>query len=286
MKKLLSLLVAPFAFITKYFKACIFLLIVYFVFIGLKNPNQDDYANLAKIYLHGPIVDSSNFYDQVKKIHANPNIKGVLLLINSPGGSVSTSIEISDMIKELNLKIPVVAYVQGTMASGSYYGGMYATKIIANRGALIGSIGVIFNGVDLAPLMQKIGIQSQNITAGAYKEIGTPTRQWSMEEKKFLKQLIEEEYQMFIDDVVDARKLQKKDYKQFAEGKVFSAKHAKKIGLIDAIGSLDDAIEELQNLTQVQEPIWMEKSKLDTYLEKVMDTGMQSILKNLSYELR
>lgn len=287
MKKFLSILVAPFAFITKYFKACVFLLIVCLIFSSTRDSetNNKD-ANLAKIYLQGPILDSTNIYDQVKKISQNPKIKGALLLINSPGGAISASVEISDIIKELNLKIPVVAYVQGTMASGSYYGGMYATKIYANRGAMIGSIGVIFNGINLENLMQKIGIQSQSIAMGEFKETGTFTRKWTKQEEEFLNQLLKKEYKMFIDDVADARKLNPKDYKNFAEGKIFTAREAKAIGLIDEIGSLDDAIAKLQDLAQVQDPIWLEKSKFDAYLEKIVNSSTQIILQNLVYKLQ
>ncbi|RDU74064.1 signal peptide peptidase SppA [Helicobacter anseris] len=287
MKKIASILIAPFAFITKYFKACVFLLIVVLILISTKNqeqPNKD--ANLAKIYLQGPILDSASIYEQIKKINQNPKIKGALLLINSPGGAISASVEISDMIKDLNLKIPVVAYVQGTMASGSYYGGMYATKIYANRGAMIGSIGVIFNGVNLAELMDKIGIKTQTLAMGAYKEIGTPTRKWNPKEEAFLKELLQEEYKMFIDDVADARNLNAKNYQQFAEGKVFSARNAKKLGLIDEIGTLDDAIATLQDLAQVENPIWLEKSKFDAYLEKIINSSTQIILQNFTYKLQ
>ncbi|WP_104696946.1 MULTISPECIES: signal peptide peptidase SppA [unclassified Helicobacter] len=287
MKKILSILVAPFAFITKYFKACVFLLIVCLIFTSTRDSDSNNKdANLAKIYLQGPILDSTSIYEQVKKISQNPKIKGALLLINSPGGTISASVEISDIIKELNLKIPVIAYVQGTMASGSYYGGMYATKIYANRGAMIGSIGVIFNGFNLENLMQKIGIQSQSIAMGEFKEIGTPTRKWTKQEEDFLNQLLKEEYKMFIDDVADARKLDSKNYKNFAEGKIFTARVAKKLGLIDEIGSLDDAIAKLQDLAQVQDPIWLEKNKFDAYLEKIINSSTQIILQNLVYKLQ
>lgn len=285
LKTLATILVAPFAFITKYFKACVFLLILLLIALSIETPKPSN-TNLAKIYLNGAIIDSSSIYEQIKRIQSNPNIKGALLLINSPGGAVSASVEISDMIKDLSLKMPVVAYVQGMMASGGYYGGMYASKIIANRGALIGSIGVIFSGVDVADLMQKLGIKTQSITAGAYKEVGIPTRAWNAQERAFLENLIQEEYKMFIADVAAARGLNPKNYKQFAEGKIFSAKSALKLGLIDSIGSLDDAIAQLQDLAQVQEPIWLEKSKLDSYLEKFLDSSVQMLLNNLTHQLR
>ncbi|CBG39819.1 signal peptide peptidase SppA [Helicobacter mustelae] len=286
MRTLANILLAPFAFITKYFKACIFLLIIVLLFFFLHNDGGQKNANLAKIYLHGPIIDSTSIYEQIKKIKANPNIKGALLLINSPGGAVSASVEISDMIRELNQRIPVVAYVQGVMASGSYYGGMYSKQIFANRGALIGSIGVIFSSMNIQNLMQKIGVSQQGVSAGAYKEVGTPLRKWTPEEYAYIKNLIQEEYQMFIDDVSDARKLDKHNYKSFAEGKIFTAKNAQKLGLIDEIGGMDDAIEALKNFSHVQDPIWLEKSKFDNYLERVVNSSTQVLFKNFAYQLQ
>ncbi|WP_416182643.1 signal peptide peptidase SppA [Helicobacter anatolicus] len=286
LKTIIKIFIAPFAFITKYFKACIFFLILALIFANFNNEYTiDKNINLAKIYLNGPIVDSNSIYEQIKKIDTNPNIKGVLLLINSPGGAVGASVEISDLIKELNLKIPVVAYVQGVMASGSYYGGMHASKIFANRGALIGSIGVIFSSMNVENLMQKIGISTQGISAGEYKEIGTPMRKWTPQEKEFLNNLIQEEYHMFISDVAEARKLSISDYKKFAEGKIFSAKNAQKLGLIDEVGSMDDAINALKDLSQVQDPVWLEKNKFDDYLEKFLNSSTQLLLKNFTYQI-
>ncbi len=271
MKRFASFLLAPFIFITKYFKACVFLLIVIILLVTFVSPEPKSQANLAKLYLTGPIIDSQGFYEQIKKIKKNPQIKGVLLIINSPGGAMGASIEISDMIKSLRESMPVVAYVQSLMASGGYYGGMYANSIIASRGALIGSIGVIFNGMNVENLMQKLGLQNQGIHAGEYKEIGTMMRAWNENEREFLSSLIQEEYQMFIEDVAEARGLHAGNYKSFAEGKIFSAKNALKLKLIDEIGTQDRAIELLREMTQVDKPIWMEKGRLEGFLDSLVE---------------
>lgn len=271
MKKFASFLLAPFVFITNYFKACVFLLIVIILIIAFGAGEPKSQANLAKLYLTGPIIDSQSFYEQVRKIKNNPQIKGVLLIINSPGGAMGASVEISDMIKSLRSKMPVVAYVQSLMASGGYYGGMYANSIVASRGALIGSIGVIFSGMNVENLMQKLGLQNQGIHAGEYKEVGTMMRTWSENERQFLTSLIQEEYQMFIEDVADARGLSVENYKSFAEGKIFSAKNALKLKLIDEIGTQDRAIDLLCEMTQVDEPIWMEKGRLEGLLDSLVE---------------
>lgn len=286
MKKFASILLLPFVFITKYFKACVFILVVVLIAMAMAPSKGVSEANLAKIYLTGPILDSQSFYEQVQKIKQNPQIKGVLLIINSPGGAMGPSIEISDMIKDLHQSIPVVVYTSSVMASGGYYGGMFADSIIASRGALIGSIGVIFSSVNIENLMQKVGIQSQGVHAGEYKEMGTMTRRWNENERKFLNALIHEEYHMFIHDVAQARGLNVKNYKTFAEGKIFSAKNALKIKLIDEIGTQDRAIEVLCQMAHVNEPVWMEKGRLEGFLDSLAEQSSKVVFQAFGGGLR
>ena len=142
-------------------------------------------------------------------------------MIDSPGGAVGASVEMADLIKELANTMPVVVHTEGIMASGSYYAGVYASKIYANRGALIGSIGVLFNGANLQELFKKIGYEPQIIAAGEYKEIDAYYRDWTQKERAYIQNLIQEEYQTFITDVAKARNLELKDSSKFAEGRVF-----------------------------------------------------------------
>ncbi|PAF54269.1 endopeptidase IV [Helicobacter sp. 13S00482-2] len=286
-KKLLSFIVMPLDFITKYFKAMVFLLIVIILIISVTPSSSSiNTPNLAKIYLQGPIIDSEGIRTQINKILDTPSIKGVLLIINSPGGGVSASVEIGDMIAELKQKMPVIAYVEGVMASGSYYAGMYADKIYANRGALIGSIGVIFNGVNISELAKKLGIQEQVIAAGEYKQVGTFMRKWTPQERGFIEDLIQEEYNMFVSDVADTRGLDIKSSKEYAQGKVFSAKKALKLGLIDTIGTQNQAIEMLKNLSEVQNPVWLKKDKFEAYLDKIIKTSTQIMINTFAYTLK
>ncbi|WP_407918838.1 signal peptide peptidase SppA [Helicobacter didelphidarum] len=267
-------------FINTYFKSIILLLILFFIFIPSDDVQENRKPNLAKLYLNFPIYESETFAQQIESIKKNKNIKGVLLIINSPGGGVGASIEIADMIQKLSQEMPVIAYVQSLMASGSYYAGMYANKIYANRGALIGSIGVIFSGLNLEEVMQKIGVKTQGATAGEYKEVGTMMRTWSMKEREFIENLTNEQYIMFYTDVIKARakQLKTKNPKDFAEGKVFSAKQALELGLIDEVGTMDNAINALVTMSGVSEIVWLKKSKIDTYMDKVMNGAFNKII--------
>ncbi|WP_121020918.1 signal peptide peptidase SppA [Helicobacter vulpis] len=285
MANLFKIITAPLDFITKYFKSLVFLSVLAFLFLGGKHEAPPP-ANLAKIHLYGPIFESASFQEQIQKILDNPHIKGVLLVIDSPGGSISASVELSDLIAELNKEVPVVAYVRGVMASGSYYAGMMAHKVYANRGALIGSIGVIFEGADISALMDKLGIKTQGITKGQYKEVGTFTRPWTPQEKQYLNNLLDAQYQMFVNDVARARHLDPKNAPNFAEGKIFSAKQALDLKLIDKIGTYQQAVAELQRLSGVKRPIWLQKDKWEVFVDRLLTSTGRALVQALGYQVR
>nr|QGT50483.1 endopeptidase IV [uncultured Helicobacter sp.] len=280
MKLLGKIITAPLDFITKYFKSLVFILILVLLFAPSDDEDIINPPNLAKLYLTTPIFESESFETQIARIKKNKSIKGVLLIIDSPGGSVSASLQVADMIKNLSAEIPVVAYVQGSMASGSYYAGMYANEIYANRGALIGSIGVIFSSYNIQSLMDKIGIKEQGLKAGRFKEVGTSTREWTEEEYQYLEQLIQEQYKMFWQEVLSVRKKQlvSKNYEDFAEGKIFTAHNALNLGLIDGISSKSEAISKLLELSKVENPIWLKKDRLENYMDKFFDSASSKIL--------
>lgn len=277
--KIFTPIIAVLECITKYFKAFVFILIVIILLISINPPAQQ--PNLAKIQLKGMILDSSMLRAQIDELHQYPSLKGVLLVVNSPGGAVGASVEISDLIKELAEKLPVVVHTEGVMASGAYYASIGASKIYANRGALIGSIGVIFSGANIKPLLDKIGYEPQTIAAGEYKEIGTYYRDWSAKERTFIQNLIKEEYDTFITDVANARKLDFANAQQFAEGKIFNATKAKELGLIDDILSRNQAIAQLKILSGVEQEEWLEKSSWQSYIDSALESSLSSVLSAL-----
>jgi protease-4 len=238
-------------------------------------------ANLFRLELSGPIMDSKKFLDDIKKAK-EPNIKGVLLVVNSPGGAVAPSVEMSYAIKELNKIKPVIAYASGTMASGSYYASIWAKEIIANPGSTIGSIGVIFQSMNAKELISKIGLKPQSIKAGKYKEAGTPFRDWNEYEKEELNNLINDTYDMFITDVADARDLNKTNHTQYADAHVFTSRGAKKVGLIDKVGTINVAINRLKEVSKVKNPVWNKKDKFETMMEELAKQGASSFFKILS----
>jgi protease-4 len=264
------------SFIQKYFKALIFLLILYFLFSStasdpLKRPN------LAKIYLKGPIFESEVLLEKLQDAQDNGAIKGVLFVVDSPGGSVPPSIEIALAVKRLKESKPVIAYASGTMASGSYYASIYANKIVANPGSMIGSIGVIMSGYNIEEIAKKIGFKPQVAKIGKYKEMGTMYREWNDDEKAEINTLIKDTYDQFVQDVATARDLDANRSSEFADAHVFSSMRAKKVGLIDQVGSIYDATNELKKLTNVKKVIWQEEDKFDKFLDKVAQKSSSMI---------
>ncbi|MBD3840811.1 MAG: signal peptide peptidase SppA [Campylobacterales bacterium] len=275
---------APIAFIQKNFKTVLFLTILYFVFVNSDTKNLEQ-PNLQKIDLVGPIMMVDEILEKIEIAKNDPHIKGVLLNVNSPGGAVAPSVELAYAIKELSKTKPVVAYASGIMASGGYYASIWADQIIANPGSMIGSIGVIMQSVDASELIAKIGIKPQTVKVGDYKEAGTPTRQWTALEKQELEKITQDTYNMFVQDVSNARKLQPQDHKTFADAHIFTATQAKDVGLVDSVATISSAKAEVEKLSGVDVAIWAKEDKMEKFMEKLLNGSIQNISTLFSHKL-
>ncbi|MDX4011498.1 signal peptide peptidase SppA [Aliarcobacter skirrowii] len=287
-KKLFSPVIWFLDFVTKYFKTIVFLTIVYFLFFSSNDEElmSNNFANLQKIDLIGQIVDPTKVLENIEKAKNDTNIKGVLLFVNSPGGAVAPSIEIALAIKELQELKPVVVYASGTIASGSYYASIWANKIVANPGTIVGSIGVIMQGFDASELLQKVGVQTQTVKAGKYKESGTITRKWTDFEQKELQDLINSTYNMFVLDVATARNLNIKNQQNFADAKVFTAQMAKDVGLVDEVSNITFAKNSLIELSQVEKAVWKKEDKFEKFMDKFLTETISKIVMSFSSSLK
>ena len=282
LKIIFSPIIAILDFITKYFKTIVFLTIMYFLLVDSNESltETSNFANLQKIELSGPIMDVSKTLEEIEKAKLDKNIKGILLVVNSPGGAVAPSVELAYAIKELKDIKPVVAYASGVIASGSYYASIWANKIVANPGSMVGSIGVIMQGVDAEELMTKIRISTQTVKAGKYKESGTPTRKWLDYEEKQLQSVIDDTYTMFITDVAGARNLDVKNHTLFADAKIFTAKQAKEVGLVDEVATISFAQDSLATLAKVETPVWKKQDKFDKFMNKLVSETISNVSMN------
>jgi len=275
-KILFSPITEPIRFIQRNFKATLLVLIIVFLTYNSKQTPLKT-ANLQEIRLNGTIMNADIIVEQINKAKNNKNIKGVLFIVNSGGGAVAPSVEISYAIKELNEIKPVIAYASGTMASGSYYSSIWAKKILANPGSMIGSIGVIMQSANASELLSKIGIKPQSVKIGTYKEAGTPTRAWSQEEKDELNKVIKGTYDMFVYDVVKARNLKIQNQNDFANAHIFTSAQAKEVGLIDDLATINKARTIVKKEAKVKNAIWNKKDKFDKFIEKLAATSIANI---------
>ncbi|EAH6127198.1 signal peptide peptidase SppA [Campylobacter jejuni] len=267
-------------FINTYFKTFVLLLIVIWILMPSAN-SSSNLANLERIDLKGEIFDSSAVLEKIINAKDDSNIKGVLFVIDSPGGAFAPSMELALAIKDLKIKKPVLVYASGTMASGSYLAGVGANKILANPASFIGSIGVIMQGADLSGLANKLGIKEQTIQAGEFKSAGTFARAWNENERNFLQGLIDQSYDLFAGFVAKERALDLNKKDQWANARVFLAAKAKELGLIDELSNYENAKKELEKLANVSNPVWKEEDKIDKFLNRLEGQVSSLISKSL-----
>jgi len=271
-KKIGSCLARGLKFIQEHFKATVLVLIVLWLIIP-SSENGITPHNLQKIALSGPILDATPIVAQIDEARENDGIKGVLFSIDSPGGAVAPSVEIAYAIKRLSETKPTVVYAAGIMASGGYYSGIWGNEIIANPGSMIGSIGVIMEGADISGLMEKVGVKTQVVHAGTYKQVGTFDREWNAAERTELNKVIDGTYSMFVVDVARARKLDPLRSGEYADAHIFTALQAKKVGLVDSIGVEYDAKKRVEDLSKVKDPTWNKEDPMDRFFKRFAAEG-------------
>lgn len=183
---------------------------------------------------------ASKIKKSLKEADKDPTVKAVVLDINSGGGSVVASRELMQAVK--NTSKPVVACIREVGASGAYYVATGADKIIADRNSLTGSIGVIMTIEHYYGLYQKLGINVTVIKAGKGKDIGSPYREMTEGEKEELKEMLDEIYKDFVSNVAKNRNLSFSYVENLSDGSIYLGSKAKRVGLIDELGGIDDAI--------------------------------------------
>ena len=187
----------------------------------------------------------TRFKEELTKAIDDHTVKGIVLRINSPGGTVTASDILYHEVQELKKvrDIPVVACLMDLGTSGGYYLAVASDRIIAHPSAVTGSLGVIMLTINGSGLMEKIGIEATAITSGQHKDMGSPFRKMTAEDRAIFQSVIHSFYERFLDVIAKGRpNLTKEQIRQLADGRIYSASQAKQSGLIDDIGYLDDAI--------------------------------------------
>ncbi|MBD2464944.1 signal peptide peptidase SppA [Oscillatoria sp. FACHB-1407] len=197
---------------------------------------------IARIEVNGAIAGATRkrVLEALKTIEER-KFPALLLRIDSPGGTVGDSQEIYSALKKLGEKIKIVASFGNISASGGVYIGMGASHIVANPGTITGSIGVILRGNNLERLLEKVGVSFKVIKSGPYKDILAFDRELTDPEKHILQELIDVSYSQFVQTVAEARHLSVETVRSFADGRIFTGQQALALGVVDRLGTEEDA---------------------------------------------
>jgi protease-4 len=202
-----------------------------------------DGPKIGVVELSGVITDTKDIVGQLHELRKDDQIKAIVVRIDSPGGSVAPSQEVYRAILRARDKKKVVCSMGTVAASGGYYVASACEKIFASRGTITGSIGVISELPHVQGLLEIAKVQVDTIKSGTLKDVGSPLRAMSSDEKQFFQRFVDGIYEQFLDDVATARKLDKNELRLIADGRVLTGDEALKAKLIDEIGNLEDAID-------------------------------------------
>jgi len=216
-------------------------------------PTQRD--RLGYLVVSGVITDSDELVEDIELLAHHPHVRGLILRVDSPGGGVAPSQEIHAALRrfqEENGKAVVVS-MGNVAASGGYYIACGADKIVANPGTLTGSIGVVMHFTQFRELLDHLGVHAEAIKTGTFKDIGSPTREMTDEERALLQDVLDNVLGQFVGAIVEGRDLPEEEVRAIADGRIFSGDQAQKLRLVDELGGLQDAIRLAGELTGLGE---------------------------------
>ncbi len=209
---------------------------------------------VAVIKVEGVIINPESILKSIEACKEDKSIKALVLRVDSPGGSVGASQEIYRSLERFRASgKPLVVSMGNVAASGGYYISLPANYIFANDGTIVGSIGVIVQHVDYRELLDKIGVKTTSIKTGKFKDTLSPFRELTPEEKEYIQSTINDAYEQFIGSILKHRGkyVSEEKLRSIADGRIFTGKMAKELGLIDQIGNLHDAIDKAKELANV-----------------------------------
>ena len=220
----------------------IYVLITTFLITGCDITNSNPKIGLIEI--QGTIMESEEIIRNLNYFYLRNDIDGILVRVNSPGGSVAPSQEIYKKIKSIreNSEKPIVVSMSSMATSGGYYVSIGADSIVANSGSITGSIGVIMGYPTITKLMDIIGVDYTTIKSGKFKDSGSLFRNTNINDSQYLEEVVHELHDQFKSDVIKERLISLDKIDEIAQGQIFSGRQALSLGLIDRIGTFEDAI--------------------------------------------
>ncbi len=226
-----------------------FLVITYFTRDGVDFSAKD---KVGIVIIRGFIGDSKDTVDKLDEYARDESIKAVVLRLETPGGAIVPSQEIYEKVLKVKAEKSVVASMGTVAASGGYYIACAADRIVANPGTITGSIGVIAQFSQVEELMKKIGLKATIIKSGKYKDVGSPVREMTEDEKRIIQALIDDIYEQFVEVVVENRNIPKEKITNIAGAKAFTGRQALEFGLVDELGTMEYSVDLAAKLAGIE----------------------------------
>ena len=240
---------------------------------------------IAVVEIRGLITQSQGIIEELHQFNDDEGVKAIILRIDSPGGGVGPSQEIYREVLKIksNKKKKVITSMGSVAASGGYDIASASDLIVANPGTITGSIGVLMEFTNIEELFRKIGIKGVVLKSGEHKDIGSPFREMTPEEKRLIQSVIDNVHQQFIQAVADGRKIDRLKVAQVADGRILTGEQAKQLGLVDQLGNLQDAIDTAAKMVGIEgKPLVLYPKKKFSLLELLVEGITEAILKTLS----
>jgi protease-4 len=241
---------------------------------------------IAVIELNGEITSAEELVRQLKKFRTQKNVSGILLRIDSPGGAVVPSQEMYEEVRKTReAGKPVVVSMGSLAASGGYYVACGGSRLVANRGTLTGSIGVISEFLQVKEALKKIGVDMKVVKSGKLKDAGIPTREMNPDDQRYFQSLIDQTYSQFVAVVERERKLDHAAVLALADGRVFTGEQAVEVGLVDTIGTYEDALSIAGGLAGISgEPATVRERRKQSLFQSIAGEAGEAI-KDIRQEL-
>lgn len=240
---------------------------------------------IAIIEIRGLITQSQGIIDELHLHRDDERVKAIVLRIDSPGGGVGPSQEIYREVMKIKSenKKKVVTSMGSVAASGGYYIASASDLIVANPGTITGSIGVLMEFTNIEELFKKIGIKGVVIKSGEHKDLGSPFREMTPEERRLIQSVIDNVHQQFIQAVAEGRKMDRAKVTQVADGRILTGEQAKQLGLVDELGNLQDAIDAAAKMVGIEgKPQIVYPKRKFSLLELLIEGITDAFLKILS----
>ena len=226
---------------------------------------------IAKITVEGIIKDRNDILEQLKDLDNDQNVKGLITIINSPGGTYVGSKEIHESIKKLSKKIPTVAYMREMATSGGYLVSLSSDRIFGNEGTITGSIGVILQTADISQLLGKLGINPVIIKSGDLKAVPNPAEEIDEKKLNYLKDIIKKMQTEFLNLVKKNRDISSSTLDLVSDGRIVTGKQAKDLKLIDAVGTENDALSWLKKEAGLDDDVRVKDLSIQSEITELLN---------------